>query len=102
MEYSRYALFRNNKGMNDSQVAKAAGIGNSTISDWKAGRSVPKQDKLMKIAKVLGVDYSEFIGMSSAQIGIAEIEAKMRSMDIIALDRIIKYAEYLKTLQGGD
>ena len=101
MEYSRYALFRNNRGMNDSQVAKAAGIGTSTISDWKAGRSVPKQDKLIRIAEVLKVEYSEFIG-STAQNSIDAIERNMRNLDSTALDRIIKYAEYLKTLRGGE
>lgn len=99
MEYARYALFRNSKGMNDNQIAKAAGIGNSTISDWKNGKSIPKQDKLMKISEVLGVEYSEFIGMSTAEINIEDIERKMRTMDIAFLDRIIRYAEYLKTLQ---
>lgn len=31
------------------------GIGKSTFSDWKSGRSTPKNDKLQKIADVLGV-----------------------------------------------
>lgn len=99
MEYARYALFRNSKGMNDNQVAKATGIGNSTISDWKKGKSVPKQDKLMKIAEVLGVDFPTFIDTrSTAEKSIDIIEKHMQNLDINALDRVIKYAEYLKTI----
>lgn len=37
------------------KVAKETGIAQSTLSDWKRGRSVPKQDKLQKIANFFGV-----------------------------------------------
>lgn len=37
------------------QVCKATGIASSTISDWKNGKSTPKQDKLKKIADYFGV-----------------------------------------------
>lgn len=53
--YAKYATLRDKKGLTDYQVAKESGIAFSTIYDWKANRSTPKADKLMKIAKVLGV-----------------------------------------------
>lgn len=37
------------------QVAKATGIAQSTLSDWKKGRSIPKTDKIQKIADFFGV-----------------------------------------------
>lgn len=37
------------------KVSKDTGIAYSSFSDWKAGRSTPKQDKLKKIADYLGV-----------------------------------------------
>lgn len=37
------------------RVSKATGISASTFSDWKSGRSVPKADKLMRIAEHFGV-----------------------------------------------
>lgn len=51
--YTKYAVIRDLKGMNDNKVAEAAGIPRSTFSDWKKGRSKPKLEKLSKIAKVL-------------------------------------------------
>lgn len=50
-------LIENNKKAID--VSKATGIPASTFSDWKKGRSVPKQDKLQKIADFfhVSVDY---------------------------------------------
>jgi transcriptional regulator with XRE-family HTH domain len=53
--YEIYCKLRDDKGYKDSDVAKIAGITKSTFSDWKSGRSCPKNDKLQKIAEVLGV-----------------------------------------------
>ena len=37
------------------KVSKATGISQQLFSDWKYGRSTPKQDKLKKIADFFGV-----------------------------------------------
>lgn len=42
-------------GITAYKVSKATGIAGSTFSDWKSGRSTPKQDKLQKIADYFGV-----------------------------------------------
>lgn len=42
-------------------VAVATGIPYTCLSDWKAGRSKPKIDKLKKIADYFGVEISYFI-----------------------------------------
>ena len=36
-------------------VARATGISPTTFSDWKSGKSAPKQDKIQKIADYFGV-----------------------------------------------
>lgn len=43
------------KGVRASDVAAATGIPRSTFSEWKSGRSKPKQEKLQKIADYFGV-----------------------------------------------
>lgn len=53
--YEVYARLRDEKGVRDATIAKATGIGRSTFSDWKNGRSTPKDEKLQKIADYLGV-----------------------------------------------
>lgn len=60
--YDKYAEIRDIKGMTDGKVAEKAGIGRSTFSDWKSGRSVPKLEKMQKIAEALEMEYSQFIG----------------------------------------
>ena len=42
-------------GLTAYKVSKATCIAGSTFSDWKNGRSNPKQDKLQKIADYFGV-----------------------------------------------
>ena len=53
--YEIYCKLRDEKNLKDSDVAKATGITKSTFSDWKSGRSKPKNDKLQKIADYFGV-----------------------------------------------
>ena len=53
--YEIYCKLRDEKGIKDSDVVKSTGITKSTFSDWKSGRSKPKNDKLQKIADYFGV-----------------------------------------------
>ena len=61
--YENYEWLRDKKGLNNAQVATAADIPMSTIYDWKAGRYMPKTDKLMAIAKVLGVALDDLLNV---------------------------------------
>lgn len=58
--YEIYCKLRDKKEVKDATVAKATGIGASTFSDWKSGRSEPKRDKLEKIADYFHVPLSTF------------------------------------------
>ena len=53
MTYEEYSEIRDSLGLKDGQVASATGIGRSTFSDWKSGRSCPKQEKMLKITRFL-------------------------------------------------
>lgn len=53
--YEIYCKLRDEMRVRDSDVSKSTGITKSTFSDWKSGRSTPKQDKLQKIADYFGV-----------------------------------------------
>jgi len=43
------------------KVAGDLGFARSLFSDWKSGKSMPKTDKLIKIAEYFGVDVGYFI-----------------------------------------
>lgn len=53
--YEIFEKLCNEKGVTPYRVCKETGITTATISNWKAGRYTPKQDKMQKIAEFLGV-----------------------------------------------
>lgn len=53
--YEIFALLLEKNGVNMSTVSRATGIGLSTFTDWRAGRTKPKYDKLKKVADYFGV-----------------------------------------------
>ena len=59
--YTRYAALRDKQGIRDADVAKATGISQTVFTDWKNGKSVPKVDKLIKIADFFHISLDEFV-----------------------------------------
>ena len=53
--YEIYERIRNEKGVTNAEVSRATGISAATLSQWKKGLYVPKQEKLEKIANFLSV-----------------------------------------------
>lgn len=74
--YERYCEIRDRLGLKDAAVAKATGIGKSTFSDWKSGRSAPKREKLRKIAEYFGVSLEELTGEAETESYYLDPEAR--------------------------
>ena len=53
--YEIFQMLLNDRGIRPSDVSKSTGVPASTLSDWKNGKSTPKQDKLQTIADYFGV-----------------------------------------------
>lgn len=62
MNYQIFEALLAQSGVTVYRVAKATGIANSTFTDWKNGRSVPKADKLRLIADYFGVTLDTLLG----------------------------------------
>jgi len=60
--YEKYAALRDQKKLNDYQVAAQTGIAPQTLSAWKNGLYNPKLDKLKTLADFFGVSIDELIG----------------------------------------
>lgn len=58
--YEKYVILRNKKKVTDYRVSEETGITKSTFTDWKTGRSKPKFDKLLVLAKYFGVSVEYF------------------------------------------
>ena len=53
--YERYVELRDKKGVTDYRISEDTGISRSTFTDWKNGRSAPKVEKLLLLAKYFDV-----------------------------------------------
>lgn len=62
--YDKYVELRDKAGVTDYRVAMDTGITKSTFTDWKSGRSTPKFDKLLILAKYFGVPVEYFAEQS--------------------------------------
>lgn len=58
--YERYVDLKKAKGVTDYRIAVDTGISRSTFSEWKSGRSKPKFDKLVRLARYFGVSVEYF------------------------------------------
>ena len=63
--YERFLELLTQKGLKHADVAKATGISPTMFSEWKSGKiTLPKADKLIKIADFLGVSVDYLAGTS--------------------------------------
>lgn len=58
--YKKFAELLDKNNQTAYQVSKETGIAQSVLSDWKTGRSTPKFDKLMILAKHFSVPVEYF------------------------------------------
>lgn len=85
--YSIFAKLLEQNGIKTSQVARETGISNMTFSDWKNGKSVPKADKLQKIADYFNVSVDYLISgsepLSPSMQGTLLAEFSFEHMDML-------------------
>ena len=77
--YEIYQRLLDEKGLKNSDVSRATGISNMTLSDWKRGVSKPKDDKVKKIAEFLGVTYGYLMGWEDEEIMVEAIKDNILS-----------------------
>lgn len=58
--YEKFASLLQQTGKTAYRVSKDTGIPANTFTDWKSGRSKPKFDKLLILAKYFGVPVEYF------------------------------------------
>lgn len=70
--YEIFAKLLKEKGVTPYQVSKATGVAQSSLSDWKNGRSKPKYEKMLAIADYFGVSVDYLLGNDQKQKAPAE------------------------------
>lgn len=82
------------KGVTPYRVCKDTGLTTATISNWKAGRYVPKQDKMQVIADYFGVSIKYLMtGKEETDGGTTLIQSR---------DLKKKYLEIRDLLKSGE
>jgi len=59
--YETFKKLIDERNITSYKVSKDTGISQTTFSDWKAGKSKPKADKLKTLADYFGVSVDVFI-----------------------------------------
>ena len=59
--YQTYRAIADEKGLSDCRVSRDVGLAQAVLSEWKSGKSQPKIDKLMKLAKYLDSSVEELL-----------------------------------------
>lgn len=78
MDYSKFEALLKSNNTTVYKVSKSTGIAQSTFSDWKSGRSVPKADKLKKIADHFDINVGYLIDgdeLSGSDLGISRFSS---------------------------
>lgn len=57
----RIALLREKKGWNQSELAREMAVTPQSVQAWEAGKNVPRQQKMKKLAGLLGVTVGELM-----------------------------------------
>lgn len=100
--YEIYQRLLDEKGLKNSDVSRATGISNMTLSDWKRGVSKPKDDKVKKIAEFLGVTYGYLMGWEDEEIMVEAIKDNILSgMSERVKEYAIRLAQLSETEQSG-
>ena len=85
--YEYYQKLLDEKGLKNADVARATGISNMTLSDWKRGKSEPKTKNMQKIADFLGTTLSYLVTgeesnpifeQANADYDLSNIDSKLK------------------------
>lgn len=84
--YERFVQLLHDNNTTAYQVSKATGIAQTTLSAWKNGKSIPKIDKLQKIADYFNVSLDYLVGKTNCYTVEDEIKEAMKSNKVAEIN----------------
>ena len=90
----RLRELRNQKGLDQKDIAILLNIGKGTISNWEVGRTEPSIEYLTRLAKYFEVSIDYLIGNSN-EMGIIEIDSNLSNdeKELINLYRKLSFGD---------
>lgn len=83
-------------GVSAYKVSKATGVTQSTLSDWKRGRSTPKSENMKKLADYFGVSIDYLMTGKESE----DNEPKLKPRDEKDIKNILENTELLLKQEG--
>ena len=96
--YEKFEELLGIKGYTAADVTRLTGISSTVFSEWKKGKSTPKTDKLILIARCLGttVEYlmtgekPEIPGFEPEHLELIELYSKLKEEQKIAIMNLLR------------
>lgn len=85
-------------GMEQKAFAEAVGVKESTVSDWRRGKSNSYNRFLVKIAQVLGTTTADLLGEKQKSSPASEEDRLLAGYDALSARNREKLEEYLDLL----
>lgn len=74
---NRIRKYRENRGLNQKELAQLIGVSNSRVSNWEQGINRPDADILVDICKALNVSPSELLDVRLSPDELNDLERKI-------------------------
>lgn len=74
---NRIRKYRENRGLNQKELAQLIGVSNSRVSNWEQGINRPDADILVDICKALNVSPSELLDVRLSSDELNDQERKV-------------------------
>ena len=75
MAKNRIAELRREAGMNQRELGRELGVGQTTISAWETGKNEPDNESMHKMAKFFQVSIGYLMGYESSRVaGLTQAE----------------------------
>lgn len=74
--YEIFEQLLQEKGLTPYEVSKLSGVSQATLSDWKLGKSSPRNKTIKKIADCLGVSVAYLKGEEKIKNSTSDVSAE--------------------------
>lgn len=87
--YEIFEQLLQKRGMSSYEVSKLSGVSQATLSDWKNGKSTPRNKTLKKIADILGVSVAYLLGEEKEKTpdtNVSEVDLRIANVFKVLTD----------------
>ncbi|CEP67838.1 Cro/C1-type helix-turn-helix domain [Moorella glycerini] len=96
---ARIKQLRETAGLSQNELARRAGIAQSSLSYLETGAKSPNVETLLHICKALGITVSEFLGENEGQSLPADLRQLLREAEGLTPEQRRKLIEFIRSMK---